>query len=105
MPGIPIDALRPGCVLDPALDGDGIARTLVSNGCPELFGLALLPDGRILAMGTGNTPETFSDLTAVRYLPDGALDLSFDGDGIVMFDMGCSAMDVKMRSPSRPMAT
>lgn len=92
--GFQLMRFDPDGVLDPALDGDGIARTLVSDGCPELFGLSLLPDGRILATGTGSSPETFADLTAVRYLPDGALDLSFDGDGIVMFDMGCEAMDV-----------
>ncbi|HMC97523.1 MAG TPA: T9SS type A sorting domain-containing protein [Flavobacteriales bacterium] len=84
----------PEGILDPALDGDGIARTLISAGCPELFGLALLSDGRILASGTGNSEDTFADLTAVRYLPDGSLDPTFDDDGMVLVDMGCNAMDV-----------
>lgn len=84
----------PDGVLDPTLDGDGIARTLISVSCPELFGLALLPDGRILATGTGATEAAFADLTAVRYMPDGSLDPTFNGDGKVFVDMGCTAMDV-----------
>ena len=84
----------PDGVLDPTLDGDGIARTLISVSCPELFGLALLPDGRILATGTGATEASFADLTAVRYMPDGSLDPTFNGDGKVFVDMGCTAMDV-----------
>ncbi|MEO8587774.1 MAG: T9SS type A sorting domain-containing protein [Flavobacteriales bacterium] len=84
----------PEGVLDPELDDDGIVRSLISPDCPEIFGLYYLPDGRILATGTGSSETTFADLTAVRYLPDGALDPSFNGDGKVLVDMGCQAMDV-----------
>jgi len=92
--GFQLMRFDPEGMLDPAFDGDGIVRTLVSQACPELYDLALLPGGLILAAGTGSSEDTFADLTAVRYRPDGSLDPAFDEDGMILVDMGCSAMDV-----------
>jgi uncharacterized delta-60 repeat protein len=44
--------------------------------------LAELPDGRIVAAGYAGATATTLDAAAVRLLPDGTLDPSFDGDGI-----------------------
>jgi uncharacterized delta-60 repeat protein len=47
--------------------------------------LALQPDGRILVAGSTTVSPDFA---LVRLLPDGTLDTSFDGDGLVTSDFG-----------------
>jgi uncharacterized delta-60 repeat protein len=54
--------------------------------------LALLPDGRFVVVGstalrTGSEP-TETNLGVVRFLPNGARDRSFDGDGKATLDLG-----------------
>lgn len=73
--------------LDTSFDGDGIVTTdsgLISNftRC-----LAIQADGKIIAAGYSTTGSN-SDFTIVRYNTDGALDTSFDGDGIVTTELG-----------------
>jgi uncharacterized delta-60 repeat protein len=50
-------------------------------------GAALQPDGRILIAGRYGLP-TALDFGLVRLLPNGAPDLSFDGDGLARADFG-----------------
>ncbi len=45
-------------------------------------------DGRIVAAGYEYDSSGFSDIALVRYLADGTLDPSFDGDGIVITRLG-----------------
>jgi uncharacterized delta-60 repeat protein len=44
--------------------------------------LALQPDGKIIAAGWASADDE-QDFAVARYLPDGSLDPSFDGDGLV----------------------
>jgi uncharacterized delta-60 repeat protein len=48
----------------------------------------LLPDGRILAGGTASNTNT--DFALARYNTDGSLDISFDGDGMVLTPVGAA---------------
>lgn len=89
----------PGQGTDPALaryESDGSLDTtfgdhgkvITSLGAYNdvLNALALLPDGRIYAAGTAHT---FTDMFALlRYMPNGALDTTFDHDGIVTLPVG-----------------
>lgn len=73
--------------LDTTFNGTGyVAVAFGDNGW--LSDVAVLPDGRIVAVGTiqenWNVP---AKIVAVRYLPDGTLDTSF---GIVVTDLGGS---------------
>lgn len=53
--------------------------------------VAIQGDGRIVVAGASN-----SDFALLRYKPDGALDDSFDGDGIVLTDFGVNDMAYDM---------
>lgn len=69
--------------LDPSFGDGGIVTThfgppFVST-TESISGLALLPDGRIVAVGGTNVSGS-SDFAIARYLPDGELDPTF-GDG------------------------
>jgi uncharacterized delta-60 repeat protein len=57
--------------LDPSFGNGGIVTTVVGGGGANA--LAILPNGKIVAVGGG----------LARYLPDGSLDPVFDGDGKV----------------------
>lgn len=70
-------------ILDTAFDSDGIVATEITPLENDLLrSIALLPDGRIVACGDND-----STFVVARYLADGALDPSFDDDGIVTTDV------------------
>jgi uncharacterized delta-60 repeat protein len=62
---------------DPTFGGDGFAEGLFNVGS-AVYGLAVLPDGRVLGAG-----EQGGQLMFVRLLADGRLDPSFGGAGVV----------------------
>ena len=65
--------------LDPSFSGDGVAITDFSgdDGCQ---GLAIQPDGKIVAVGTCNPGSSL--LALARYKTNGTLDSTFDGNGV-----------------------
>jgi uncharacterized delta-60 repeat protein len=73
--------------LDPSFGGDGVVATAVGGGTDEILALAPLADGKIAAAG-----RTFDgagyDFVVARYLPDGSLDPSFGGGGVVTTSFG-----------------
>jgi uncharacterized delta-60 repeat protein len=68
--------------LDPSFGAGGRVVTDVGPG-RAVAGLALQADGKLVVAGTAG-----EDFVIVRYRPDGSLDPSFDGDGIVRTDQG-----------------
>jgi uncharacterized delta-60 repeat protein len=66
--------------LDTTFDGDGKVFTPIGTGRDNANSLALLADGRIVVGGMYENGAAW-DHCAVRYLSNGALDTSFDGDG------------------------
>ena len=80
-----IARLMPDGSLDPSFDGDslagdGIVRTPLGPGYDEPEAVALDKQGRIVFAASSNT----DDVAIVRYLPDGRLDKTLAGDGIVL---------------------
>jgi uncharacterized delta-60 repeat protein len=76
---------NPNGSLDTSFSGDGTQRTAF-GGCGEgPTGVALQPDGKIVAVGAGGTGRDFA---LARYNPNGSLDTSFSGDGKQMTDFG-----------------
>ncbi|MFD3537793.1 calcium-binding protein [Streptomyces sp. NPDC058664] len=77
--------------LDPSLGGDGAVVAGFTSASPQdgggiARGMALQPDGRIVAVGyVGNTAF---DIGVARYNTDGTLDTTFSGDGMVTADFG-----------------
>jgi uncharacterized delta-60 repeat protein len=80
-------------VLDPAYDGDGVARTTVENGGGG-YRLLVQPDRKIVVAGMATgTGRSDTDMAAVRWTAAGALDRSFGGDGKVLVDGGSQRND------------
>jgi uncharacterized delta-60 repeat protein len=72
---------------DPTFSSDGRLWTRFKPGPAAIAGLAILPNGKIVAAGyTGN--EAVDDIALARYLPDGRLDRRFGGDGKVRTRVG-----------------
>jgi uncharacterized delta-60 repeat protein len=69
-------------VLDPSFSGNGKLTTTFSRPGAGAAAVAIDSKGRIVAVG-GN-----DNFRLARYLPDGTLDSSFDGDGRVRTDFG-----------------
>ena len=74
-----------GGVLDTGFDGDGKQIVPVGPLEDEANGVAIAPDGRIVVAGYVSG-ATFVDTTVLRFNPNGSLDSTFDGDGIVQTD-------------------
>jgi uncharacterized delta-60 repeat protein len=73
---------NPDGSLDPTFDGDGIATA--NFFIPLVDGASALvvqPDGRLVAAGGVGALDGFA---LARFEPDGSLDASFDGDGLVV---------------------
>ncbi|MFE1289783.1 calcium-binding protein [Streptomyces sp. NPDC058751] len=71
--------------VDTGFDGDGIVRTDFGD-YESVEGLALQPDGKIVATGGSGTRFALA-----RYLPNGALDTGFDGNGTAITPGGTAA--------------
>jgi uncharacterized delta-60 repeat protein len=77
--------------LIPPFGNNGIVQTDVDGSDDELYGVAIQPDGKILAVGYSFGPaltERFASI--VRYNTDGTLDETFGTDGIVLTAFGTS---------------
>jgi uncharacterized delta-60 repeat protein len=70
---------NPDGSLDSTLGGDGIQTTSLGSSADSFWDLAVQADQKIVAAGlvVGNNGQ----MLVARYLPDGSLDPSFDGDG------------------------
>ena len=74
--------------LDPTFDGDGKVTTNLAT-LDEVRGLVIQPDGKIVAAGlTESVVPSYESFAIARYNPDGSLDATFDGDGVVITDLG-----------------
>jgi uncharacterized delta-60 repeat protein len=74
---------RPGD-LDPTFGSGGKVTTDFAGGSDVAIGVALQPDGKIVAAGSATPKATiFSDFALARYNPDGSLDATFGSGGKV----------------------
>lgn len=71
--------------LDTTFGGDGRVTTDFSSNVDYARAVAVQPDGKIVAAGYTWTGSNY-DFALVRYNPDGSLDTSFDGDGMLVTD-------------------
>ena len=68
--------------LDTTFDGDGYAITDLNANYDEANSVHVLPDGKILAVGRGGISGSNQyGFGLARYMADGSLDATFDGDG------------------------
>lgn len=72
---------------DPDFGTAGLVTTNFGMfGMDDVAALAVQPDGRAIAAGRTFPNLAQSFMAVARYLPSGALDTSFDGDGLVTVD-------------------
>lgn len=69
--------------LDTSFDGNGSAIMNVGSGSSNGRAIAIQPDGKIVAVGSGVFDNRRNGFAVARFYPDGTLDESFDGDGLV----------------------
>jgi uncharacterized delta-60 repeat protein len=81
---------KPGDLTN-SFDGDGIAQ-LGSN--TRLFGAAVQPDGKLVAVGEQETAGGGTNALVVRFTSAGALDRTFSGDGMFVGGAGTTARGV-----------
>jgi uncharacterized delta-60 repeat protein len=76
--------------LDLTFDEDGRVVTELGGLVEILSSVAVQSDGRIVAAGISDAadPNVNGDFALLRYTVSGALDASFDGDGLVLTDFG-----------------
>ena len=72
--------------LDTSFDGDG-TRAIDHGGADDARAVLVQPDGKILLAGLGTASE---DILVMRLNADGSSDLSFDGDGTAVVNLGAS---------------
>jgi uncharacterized delta-60 repeat protein len=70
--------------LDPSFDRDGEVTTDFNDHFSGAFGVAIQPDGKIVAAGYGFSPTGPQDFALARYNQDGSLDQSFGAGGKVL---------------------
>ena len=89
---------------DTRFDGDGIVTTDFAGQPDQANAVAVQPDGKIVVAGqatTGGSTLADGDFALARYNTDGTPDMSFDGDGLVLTDLGTKA-DVARAVAIRP---
>ncbi|MEZ4751826.1 MAG: choice-of-anchor D domain-containing protein [Bdellovibrionota bacterium] len=81
--GIVLVRLTSNGSADTSFDGDGVKTTALSSGFDMARSIALQSDGKIVVAGTTYNSSTGDfDFAVLRYTSSGALDTSFDTDGI-----------------------
>jgi uncharacterized delta-60 repeat protein len=89
---------------DTRFDGDGIVTTDFAGQPDQANSVAVQPDGKIVVAGqatTGGPILPDGDFALARYNTDGTPDMSFDGDGLVLTDLGTTT-DVARAVAIRP---
>jgi uncharacterized delta-60 repeat protein len=81
--------------LDTSFGTGGKVRTAVSTGYDEIFGIAIQPDGKIVAAGGSG-----GNFALVRYNVNGSLDTTFSGTGKVFTDFGAGEVSHAVRIQS-----
>jgi len=79
--------------LDPTFGNGGTVTTDFFGTEDDALSVLIQPDGKIVAVGSGNDPADFYDFAAVRYLSNGALDTTFGVGGRVSTDFGDRGFD------------
>jgi uncharacterized delta-60 repeat protein len=77
---------NPDGSLDTSFDVDGKVTTDFDGSADRAFDVAIASDGNVVLAGSSYQGPTYTDFALVRYLSDGSLDPSFDGDGRVTTD-------------------
>lgn len=92
---------------DASFDGDGIVETDLGTQNDIANAVLVQADGKIVLAGYAAPSGGTSRMTLVRYLSNGALDATFDGDGKLSVPIGATgdgayAITLQKGSPGKP---
>ena len=85
---------NPDGSLDTTFGNGGTVTTDFLGAEDDAFSVLIQPDGKIVAVGSANSPVDFYDFAAARYLPNGTLDTTFGSAGRMRVDFGNQDMDI-----------
>lgn len=84
--------LMPDGSFDPSFGNNGQVEHLIGIDNCRAYDVAVMPDGRIVSVGTSFiTGQNGFDVAVVRYLSDGSFDPAFSTDGKVTFSWSITA--------------
>ena len=89
--GFALARYNPDGSLDASFSGDGLQTTdfaTVYGSNAWANGVAIQPDGKIVAVGSVNDVDEYTHFAVARYRPNGTLDPSFSGDGLDTVTIG-----------------
>jgi uncharacterized delta-60 repeat protein len=78
---------NPDGSLDTNFNGTGTVTTAIGPSDDEIYGLAVQPDGKLVAAGWSSNGSN-DDFALARYNPDGSLDTGFNSTGTVTTAIG-----------------
>jgi uncharacterized delta-60 repeat protein len=81
--------------LDSTFGTNGIVTTPISVGTEFIADMIIQPDGKIVVGGRSyNSIADKMSMALARYLPNGTLDTTFSGDGILVFNLNATSNDM-----------
>ena len=83
-----LDRWTPGGQWDRAFGAEGLARLDLAREDDRARSVAVTPDGRILAVGSGKLNATNVDSMVALWSKDGKLNTNFGTDGYILSDLG-----------------
>ena len=83
--GISITHVSASGIPDPDFGTNGVVTNAIAISFREVPDMVIQPDGKIVLVGSGDLYVAYDhyDFFFLRYLPDGSLDTSFNGTGMV----------------------
>ena len=89
---VSLQTLSQPAMLDSTFGSNGLVTTSISSGVAEIRSITIQPDGKIVGVGPIYNGSTYN-FGVVRYLPDGSLDTTFNGNGIKTFEFDSASYD------------
>jgi uncharacterized delta-60 repeat protein len=88
--------------LDTTFGNGGTITTDFLGAEDDVFSVLIQPDGKIVAVGSANSPFDYYDFAAARYLANGTLDTTFGTGGKVRTDFGNNDLDIAYAAVLQP---
>ncbi len=88
--------------LDTSFGNGGTVTTDFLGAEDDASSVLIQPDGKIVAVGSANSPLDFYDFAVARYLANGTLDTTFGTGGKVRTDFGNNDLDIAYAAALQP---
>jgi len=93
---------NPDGSLDTTFGNGGTVTTDFLGHEDDVFSVLIQPDGKIVAVGSANSPVDYYDFAIARYLANGTLDTTFGTGGKVSTDFGNNDLDIAYAAALQP---